>query len=450
MSDKHSDQDAHPGAQPNEELGHYARRALAIEALLVEKGLIDRDNVTRMADELDAISPADGARVVARAWVDPEFKKHLLTEPKKTLAEMGYSLPFDEPEFEVIENTDQVHNMVVCTLCSCYPRALLGRPPDWYKSLVYRSRAVADPRGVLRGFGLELDDSIEVRVLDSTADLRYLVLPQRPEGTEGFNEEDLAKLVTRDSMIGVTKARSPETAQASYLQLLATQSKRLDLGSLRQDITHDDDVVRKQLVARDRETIQRQQARRALLPEVRVSGEQQHLRLHGRIADQGILQIAILPARRALDVEHLDLLIQHPDATRERVVLLEQFAAENRDTDRDAEFALALRSVLQAHELFRAIPGEREALRLHHLVLEEQVDIDAFAGKTLRDNRRIKGHEVAGQNHVADIDVDDADVLRRLGVPHADRQERNAPLVQLAGVGCLMRPIAGPPTLATP
>ena len=215
MSDKHSDQDSHPGAQPNEELGHYARRALAIEALLVEKGLIDRDDVTRMADELDAISPADGARVVARAWVDQEFKKRLLTEPKKALAEMGYSLPFDEPEFEVLENTNQVYNIVVCTLCSCYPRALLGRPPDWYKSLAYRSRAVVDPRGVMREFGLALDDSIEVRVLDSTADLRYLVLPQRPEETEGLSEEELAKLVTRDSMIGVTKARSPETAQAS-------------------------------------------------------------------------------------------------------------------------------------------------------------------------------------------------------------------------------------------
>ena len=215
MSDKHADQESHPGGQPDQELGRYARRALAIEALLAQKGLIGREDVPRTAAELDAISPADGARVVAKAWVDPSYKKRLLTEPKKALVEMGYSLPFDEPEFEVVENTDRVHNMVVCTLCSCYPRALLGRPPDWYKSLAYRSRAVVDPRGVMKEFGLELDESIEVRVLDSTADLRYLVLPQRPEETESFSEEELAKLVTRDSMIGVTKASSPELAQAS-------------------------------------------------------------------------------------------------------------------------------------------------------------------------------------------------------------------------------------------
>ena len=127
------------------------------------------------------------------------------------MGDLGYSLPDTTPHLSVVENTDQVHHLVVCTLCSCYPRTLLGRPPDWYKSFAYRSRAVVDPRGVMREFGLDLDDSIEVKVLDSTADLRYLVLPQRPSGTEGMSEAELAKLVSRDSMIGVCNPRVPET-----------------------------------------------------------------------------------------------------------------------------------------------------------------------------------------------------------------------------------------------
>jgi nitrile hydratase len=146
--------------------------------------------------------------------VDPEFKARLLADPKAALAEMGYNIAGDIPQLVVVENSDQVHHLVVCTLCSCYPRTLLGRPPDWYKSLAYRSRAVIDPRGVMREFGLELEGDVEVRVLDSTADMRYLVLPQRPAGTESFSEAELAKLVTRDSMIGVTQASSPEPAAA--------------------------------------------------------------------------------------------------------------------------------------------------------------------------------------------------------------------------------------------
>ena len=150
--------------------------------------------------------------MVARAWVDPEFEARLLEDAPSALAELGYSLPETTTRLAVVENTPQVHHLVVCTLCSCYPRMLLGRPPDWYKSLAYRSRAVVDPRGVMREFGLNLDNTIEVRVLDSTADLRYLVLPRRPRGTGDMSEPELAGLVTRDSMIGVTEARTSEPA----------------------------------------------------------------------------------------------------------------------------------------------------------------------------------------------------------------------------------------------
>ena len=211
----HSDHSAdHPGMAADEELSYYARRAKAIEALLVDKGICTPDEIQGMVDRIEARSPSDGARVVARAWADSDFKAKLLSSPEAALAELGYTLPETTPKLDVVENTDVVHHLVVCTLCSCYPRNLLGRPPDWYKSLAYRSRAVVDPRGVVREFGLELSDDMEVRVLDSTADLRYLVLPRRPAGTEEMSEAELAELVTRDSMIGVTDARMPETVRA--------------------------------------------------------------------------------------------------------------------------------------------------------------------------------------------------------------------------------------------
>ena len=206
---------AHPGMEGDGDTGYYARRAQAIEALLVEKGVVTSDQVQRMLESVESKSPADGARIVARAWADSGFKCRLLADPEAALGELGYKLPETTPKLAVVENTDRVHYMVVCTLCSCYPRALLGRPPDWYKSLAYRSRAVAEPRGVLREFGLQLDDSVEVRVLDSTADMRFLVLPRRPEGTEDMGEEELAALVTRDSMIGVTDSLSPLPAPAA-------------------------------------------------------------------------------------------------------------------------------------------------------------------------------------------------------------------------------------------
>ena len=206
---------AHPGVEEDWDPGYYARRAQAMEALLVEKGICTTDEISQMMATVETRSPTDGARVVARAWTDPGFKARFLADPEATLSELGYQLPTTTTKLAVLENTDQVHHMVVCTLCSCYPRTLLGRPPDWYKSLAYRSRAVVDPRGVMKEFGLELADSVEVKMLDSTADMRFLVLPQRPNGTEGMTEEELAKLVTRDSMIGVTEALSPQPVPAA-------------------------------------------------------------------------------------------------------------------------------------------------------------------------------------------------------------------------------------------
>ena len=185
-----------------------AARARALEELLVEKGVVGREDVRRRIDWLVSRSPADGARLVARAWVDPEFKARLLVDARAAALELGLD-PGLSPVVVAIENTKTIHNVVVCTLCSCYPRALLGPPPDWYKSLPYRSRAVSDPRGVLHEFGVDLADSVEVRVHDSTADIRYLVIPRRPEGTEAMSEEELAALVTRDSMIGMAQPQAP-------------------------------------------------------------------------------------------------------------------------------------------------------------------------------------------------------------------------------------------------
>ena len=179
-------------------------RARALEELLVERGVVSRDDVRRRIDWLVSRSPADGARLVARAWVDPEFKQRLLADARASALELGLD-PGPSPVVVAVENTQAVHHLVVCTLCSCYPRALLGPPPDWYKSLPYRSRAVSDPRGVLTEFGVELDADVELRVLDSTADMRYLVIPRRPVGSEGMGEEELAALVTRDAMIGVAQ-----------------------------------------------------------------------------------------------------------------------------------------------------------------------------------------------------------------------------------------------------
>ena len=175
----------------------------ALEALLVEKGLITSERIDEIVKSYEEdIGPMRGAQVVARAWTDPGYKTRLLEDGRAAIAEMGFTEPHGA-ELVVTENTNEVHNMVVCTLCSCYPWAVLGLPPSWYKSFAYRSRAVSEPRSVLKEFGLELPESTEVRVWDSNSDIRYMVLPKRPVGTEGMSEEELAELVTRDSMIGV-------------------------------------------------------------------------------------------------------------------------------------------------------------------------------------------------------------------------------------------------------
>lgn len=192
----------HGHPHPRHELGYYARRIYAIRELLLEKGILTEEDIRCQIDYMEAKSPADGARLVARAWVDSEFKARLIADPKATCAEMGIEATTIN-EFVVLENTEQVRHMVVCTLCSCYPRPILGRPPDWYKSFNYRQRAVIDPRGVMREFGQDLPQDVEVRVHDSTADIRYLVLPLRPRGTDQMSEAELANLVTRDSLIGV-------------------------------------------------------------------------------------------------------------------------------------------------------------------------------------------------------------------------------------------------------
>ena len=184
-------------------------RVRALESLLVDKGLVEPAALDALIDTYETkVGPRNGARVVARAWVDPAYRARLLADARSAIAELGYQGRGGE-EIMALENTPKIHNVVVCTLCSCYPWPVLGLPPVWYKSAPYRSRAVLDPRGVLREFGLELPPHVEVRVWDSTSEMRYLVLPERPEGTEGMGEAELAELVTRDSMIGVARVKSP-------------------------------------------------------------------------------------------------------------------------------------------------------------------------------------------------------------------------------------------------
>jgi nitrile hydratase len=207
----HHEDDHEPLTNGGESIA--AARVRALGELLVEKGVVDREDVRQRIDWLVSRSPADGARLVARSWVDSEFKQRLLADARAAALELDLD-PGPSPVVVALENTEAVHHIVVCTLCSCYPKALLGPPPDWYKSLPYRSRAVADPRAVLAEFGVQLEDGVEVRVVDSTADIRYLVLPRRPTGTETLQEEELAALVTRDSMIGVAIPVAPTPVAA--------------------------------------------------------------------------------------------------------------------------------------------------------------------------------------------------------------------------------------------
>jgi len=186
---------------------YYQFMETAVRELLIEKGILTAEDIRRAIEDMDSRTPERGAEVVARAWVDPEFKQRLLEDAPAAVRELDIDIgPLN---LVVVENTPEVHNLIVCTLCSCYPRFLIGRPPDWYKSREYRSRSVREPRSVLREFGTEISDHVQVRVHDSTADLRYIVLPQRPEGTEDLSESKLAALVRRDSMIGVTQVSPP-------------------------------------------------------------------------------------------------------------------------------------------------------------------------------------------------------------------------------------------------
>lgn len=205
MSQRHSDH-----AQDHTDIpSDLALRVKALESLLVDKGLVDPAALDVLVDTYEnKVGPRHGARVVARAWVDPAYKQRLLEDGTAAIAEFGFSGGQGE-KLTVVENTSSVHNVIVCTLCSCYPWPVLGLPPTWYKASAYRSRTVIDPRGMLRELGLDLPHDVEVRVWDSNAASRYLVLPERPQGTEAMNEADLAALVTRDAMIGVAKVLSP-------------------------------------------------------------------------------------------------------------------------------------------------------------------------------------------------------------------------------------------------
>ena len=208
MSDLHH---FHEDASTGRTTSPYAPRIRAIEALLVEKGVLTEPEVQDRISYMESRSPANGARLVARAWVDPDFKELLLSDGKAAAQGLGID-PSHPAEFLVVENTPEVHNLIVCTLCSCYPRAVLGRPPDWYKSFAYRSRAVREPRSVMKEFGFESPAGVGVVVHDSTADVRYMVLPMRPSDTENLSEEELAALVTRDSLIGVSTPKAPAHA----------------------------------------------------------------------------------------------------------------------------------------------------------------------------------------------------------------------------------------------
>ncbi len=216
MSDHHDHHHHEPGgrhqhppqADHDDSLTYYRKLEIALRELLIAQGVTTADEIRQLVQDIESRSPEGGARVVARAWTNPEFKDLLLRDATTACAGMGFEMALYDVTLTVVENTPDVHNMVVCTLCSCYPRMLLGLPPAWYKSRAYRSRAVREPRAVLREFGLELPERVAVRVHDSTADLRYLVLPMRPAGSDSLTEAQLAALVTRDSMIGTAILRA--------------------------------------------------------------------------------------------------------------------------------------------------------------------------------------------------------------------------------------------------
>ena len=207
MTEHAHPRDHAPPADEDSPLTYHQVLEIAVRELLIEKGVVTSDEVRAAVEAMDGRTPEQGARVVARAWVDPDFRERLLGDGTGACEELGIEM--GPTRLVAVANTETVHNVIVCTLCSCYPRMLLGLPPDWYKSRAYRSRVVREPRAVLAEFGTEIPDDVEVRVHDSTADMRYLVLPMRPEGTEGMDEPALAELATRDCLIGVTIPRAP-------------------------------------------------------------------------------------------------------------------------------------------------------------------------------------------------------------------------------------------------
>ncbi len=208
MAHDHSHPHPHQPDLEETPLTHYQAMTEAVGQLLIEKGVISGEELRAVLEQIDSKSPAAGARMVARAWVDDDFKARMLADVNKAAEEMG--IDAGTIPIRAVENTEAVHNVIVCTLCSCYPRNLIGLPPDWYKARSYRSRTVREPRAVLTEFGTSIPEAVEVRVHDSTADLRYMVLPARPAGSEGLDEAALADLVTRDCMIGVTLPKNPD------------------------------------------------------------------------------------------------------------------------------------------------------------------------------------------------------------------------------------------------
>ena len=208
-SDGHAAPHRHPPLRPDQDdtITYWRAMEIAVRGLLIDKGILSADDIRRQVEDMDSRTPLQGARVVAKAWTDPEFRELLLADGNAACETLG--IEGGVYKLVVVENSDNVHNVIVCTLCSCYPRWLLGLPPDWYKSRNYRSRVINEPRDVLKEFGTEIAGNTVVRVHDSTADMRYLVLPRRPAGTDGWSEDKLAALVTRDSMIGVAFAKTP-------------------------------------------------------------------------------------------------------------------------------------------------------------------------------------------------------------------------------------------------
>lgn len=208
-SDGHAAPHRHPPLRPDQDdtITYWRAMEIAVRGLLIDKGILSADDIRRQVEDMDSRTPLQGARVVAKAWTDPEFRERLLADGNAACETLG--IEGGVYKLVVVENSDDVHNVIVCTLCSCYPRWLLGLPPDWYKSRNYRSRVINEPRDVLKEFGTEIAGNTVVRVHDSTADMRYLVLPRRPAGTDGWSEDKLAALVTRDSMIGVAFATKP-------------------------------------------------------------------------------------------------------------------------------------------------------------------------------------------------------------------------------------------------